>query len=103
MENIFKVVGRIVYSASADVQRIISGGRPLLEVSAEIEACGDINIYCNDEDMNQAIVLGCVLLAPKEKSIFLNYMVVHEKLEIPCILICREAAVILDYYYELAS
>lgn len=102
MENIFKVVGRIVYSASADVQRVISG-RPLLEVSAEIEVCGDINIYCTDEDMNQTIVLGCVLLAPKEKSIFLNYMVVHEKLEIPCILICREAAVILDYYYELAS
>ena len=57
MENIFSVVGRVVYFASADVQRVISNGWPLLDVSAQIEICGDIFLYCNDQDLNVEIAL----------------------------------------------
>ncbi len=103
MENIFSVVGRVVYFASADVQRVISNGWPLLDVSAQIEICGDIFLYCNDQDLNVEIALGCISLDPTEKAIFLNYMLVHEISKISCILNCSERTVFLDYYYELAS
>lgn len=103
MENKFFVVGRIAYSESADVLRVISSGTPLLDASAEIDVYGDILLCCSDQDLNIEIVLGYIYLAPAEMAIFLNYMVVHEKTEIPCVLNCIDGSVILDYYYELAN
>lgn len=96
------VVGRIVYAPSADVQRIISSGNVLLDVSAQMEMLGEVLIYCNDEDLSGEVVLGEVFLSPANKEIFYNYILMHETTQVLCVLNCSSGIVIMDYYYEIA-